>query len=247
MSAAHAVTAPGALAGRDVVVVGGGSGIGQAVALQAVAAGARVTVMDIDPEALARTAGRLPGSVTVPVDVLDEDAVAAAFAALEAVDHVYVSAGTTQLGSILDGDVDGQLGPLRLRLHGAINVVRAAVPKLPAGGSITLTGGVSTDRPVPGAWVSSVGTAAAEQLARALALDLAPVRFNAVAPGFTDTPMWDAVLGDDKPAVFAQATAGQLTGRLGTADEVAAAVLFLMGNGSVTGEVIHVDGGARLT
>lgn len=72
------------------------------------------------------------------------------------------------------------------------------------------------------------------------------MRFNAVAPGWTDTPMWDAVLGANKAAVFADVAKKQLTGRLSRADEVADAVLFLMRNEAITGEVLHVDGGGRL-
>ena len=95
-------------------------------------------------------------------------------------------------------------------------MVRAAHGLVRPGGSFTFTGGLSSDRPVPGAWVSGIATMATEQLARVLALELAPIRFNAIAPGYTAT------------------------------DEVAQAVLLLMQNEAMTGETIHVDCGARL-
>ncbi len=236
------------LSGQRVVVVGGSSGIGLATAQAAASAGADVVVVARGTDALTRVEATVPGVATAAADVLDEDALRKVAAAYERVDHVYVSAGSTRLGSILDDSpVATQLAALRVRLDGAAQVIRAFHPVLRSDGSVTLTGGVSTDRPVRGAWVSGVGTAAAEQLARVMAVELAPLRFNAVSPGWTDTPMWDAVLGDEKSGVLTEAAAGLLTGRLVTADEVAAAVLFLMTSPSVTGEIVHIDGGGRLT
>ena len=233
---------------QQVIVVGGGSGIGFATAVAAAEAGARVVVVGRSAEGLARAASAVPGARTARADVQDEEALAQLAAGLGIVDHVVVTAGSTRVGALLDREpVPDQLGPLRVRLHGAAHVLRAFHPVMRADGSVTLTGGVSSDRPVRGAWVSSVGTAATEQFARAMALELAPLRVNAVAPGWTDTPMWDAVLGADKDAVLAEAVKGQLTGRIVRPEEVAAAVVWLMSARSVTGEVVHVDGGARLT
>jgi NAD(P)-dependent dehydrogenase (short-subunit alcohol dehydrogenase family) len=234
------------LRGQRVVVVGGGSGIGLAVARAAVALEAQVTVMDVSQEKLVAVKASLPGVDTAVADVTSEASVNEAFAGLAAIDHVYVSAGKTRLGSILEGSVEEQLAPLVLRLWGSVFVTRAAAKKVRPGGSFTFTGGISTDRPVAGAWVSSVATAAAEQLARAMALELAPLRFNAVAPGWTDTPMWDEVLGANKREVFASVSAKLPVRRLSTADEVADAILFAMRNEALTGEVLHVDGGGRL-
>ena len=233
---------------QHVVIVGGGSGIGLAAAVAAADAGARVTVVARRTEGLDRARAAVPTAAVALADVLDEPALAAAAAGAGPVDHVYVAAGGTRLGPLLGGEtVDDQLAAMRVRLHGAAHVVRAFHPVLRADGSVTVTGGLSTARPVAGAWVSSVGTAAGEQFARAMALELAPLRVNAVSPGWTDTPMWDAVLGADKETAFTQARKGQLTGRLVSPEEVAAAVVFLMAAPSITGEVLHVDGGARLT
>ena len=114
------------------------------------------------------------------------------------------------------------------------------------GGSFTFTGGLSSDRPVRGAWVSGVATMATEQLARVLALELAPLRFNAIAPGYTDTPMWDRIFPENGVRALSDVTKTHPIPRLVTADEVAQAVMLLMQNGAMTGETIHVDCGARL-
>jgi NAD(P)-dependent dehydrogenase (short-subunit alcohol dehydrogenase family) len=233
---------------QHVVIVGGSSGIGLATAHAAHRAGASITLIARTEATLRLGAAQLPGAAIAVADVLDETRLAAAFAGLGQVDHVVNTAGTTKLGSLLDPEpVDEQLDALRTRLVGSANVVRAAHRSLRADGSIVFTGGISTDRPVRGAWVSSVGTAAAEQLARALALELAPLRVNAVSPGWTDTPLWERVLGHQRDAVLEGAIGGHLTGRIVDPQHVADAIVLLMANPSITGEIIHVDAGARLT
>jgi NAD(P)-dependent dehydrogenase (short-subunit alcohol dehydrogenase family) len=234
------------LQGQQVVVLGGGSGIGLAVARQALARGAAVTIAGRSETRLRAAAEELGAVATVALDVTDPALVQELFAGLPRVDHVYFAAGGTQLSNILEGDVEAQLAPLMTKLWGAVHVIRAAVPRMASGGSLTFTGGLSTDRPVQGAWVSGVATAAAEQLARVMALELAPLRVNAVSPGYTDTPMWDGVLGAAKRDVLDGVAARLPVRRIATPDEVAAAVLLLMSNRSMTGAVIHVDGGARL-
>lgn len=234
-----------------VVVVGGSSGIGLAVAAGALQRGARVTLMGRSADRLDRALTQQlqgnPSARVMPVDVTDESAVQRAFTGVDAPDHVYVSAARFVGGSVLDSDMGSLRAALEARLWGAVHVVRAAAPRmLGPGGSFVFTGGVSTDRPAKGAWPTAVGTAAAEQLARCLALELAPLRFNAIAPGWTDTPMWDGLLGTAKAETFAAIAGRTPTGRLVAVDEAAQAVLLLMANRALNAEVLHVDGGLRL-
>lgn len=234
------------LKGKNVIIIGGSSGMGLATARLAFQQGASVTITGTT-EAGATQAAATIGAVAAHVlDVADEAGVNQFFAQFSAIDHVYVAAGVTKLSHILEGNVTEQLMPFNVRALGSIYVVRAAATKIQAGGSFIFTGGVSTDRPVKGAWVSGIGTSTAEQLARVLALELAPIRFNAVSPGWTDTPMWDTVLGENKQAVLDGVAQTLPVGRIARPDEVAEAVVFLMRNESVTGEIIHIDGGGRL-
>lgn len=234
------------LSGQHIVIVGGSRGIGLATGSLAKQLGAEVTLISRDLEKLNLVAQQIDGVRTAVADFSDETAITTAFADLPPIDHVYVAAGSFVGGHVLEGNMADFRRAVDTRVWGSVHVVRAAVPKMNGSGSLTLTGGLSTDRPVAGAWATAVATAATEQLARALALELAPIRVNAVSPGWTDTPMWDSVLGQQKQTVFGQVAAQVLAKRLSTAEEVAQAVIFLMGSGTITGEVIHIDSGHRL-
>lgn len=233
-----------------IMVVGGSSGIGRAAVLLALDAGARVTVIARSRVRLdALLAARPDGTLAVhAADINDPLAVQQVFRSVAPVSHMLVTAGSFVGGGFQDAGVDpaDAIDRALLRITGAVHVVRAAAKSMSAGGSIVLTGGVSTSRPVAGAWATAVGTAAAEQLARALALELKPIRVNAISPGWTDTPMWDSVLGASKLAKFESVASSIPTGAIATPGEVAEAALFLMNNPSVNGEVLHVDGGQRL-
>ncbi len=231
---------------QHVVIVGGSQGIGLATGSLAQQLGAEVTLVSRDAAKLRRAVEQMAGVRTAIADFADEASIHAAFADLPTIDHVYVAAGSFVGGHVLEGDMADFRRAIDTRVWGSVNVVRAAVPKMNRAGSLTFTGGLSTDRPVAGAWATSVATAATEQLARALALELAPIRVNAVAPGWTDTPMWDNILGAGKQEAFSGVATKVPMKRLSTAEEVASAVLFLMRSGTITGEVIHIDSGHRL-
>ena len=235
-----------ALEGERVVVVGGSSGIGLETARQALAAGASVTIAGRSEDRLRRAAADLGGTVrSVVADVTDDGSVKALFDGETRVDHVFLPAGELKPGGgdVLGADLSALRSILESRLLGVVHVVRRARPKM-AGGSITLMSGLYANRPAPGAAIGAAAVAAIDGITRALALDLAPIRVNAVAPGLIDTPLWDS-FGPQREAILAQATALPV-GRIGRPDEVAAAVLLLMSNGFITGTVLAIDGGGSL-
>jgi NAD(P)-dependent dehydrogenase (short-subunit alcohol dehydrogenase family) len=110
-----------------------------------------------------------------------------------------------------------------------------------------LTSGTIGVRPTPGAALMASGAGAIEALARGLAVELAPVRVNAVRPGPIRTPMHDTVPEEQREALFTAIARRTLTKGLGEADQIAATHLYLMENGYVTGTVLTVDGGFSLT
>ncbi len=231
---------------QQVVIIGGSEGIGLAVAKAARSLGAQVLAVSRTKEKLEAARNAVSGLEIRVADINDTRSIQEVFSALSSVDHIYIAAGSIKIGSPLDHPIKDFRQKFDERIWGSIDVVRAAHSLVRPGGSFTFTGGLSSDRPVPGAWVSGIATMAAEQLARVLALDLAPVRFNAIAPGYTDTPMWDTIFPENGAQALNDVANKQPVPRLVTADEVAQAVLLLMQNEAITGETIHVDCGARL-
>ena len=231
---------------QQIVIIGGSEGIGLAVAKAARALGARVLAVSRTKAKLEAARNAVSGLEIRVADINNNASIVEVFSELSAVDHVYIAAGSSKAG----GPLDNPLGEFRHkfdeRLWGSIDVVRAAHRLMRPGGSFTFTGGVSSDRPVSGAWVNGIGTMAAEQLARVLALELPPIRFNAIAPGYTDTPMWDQIFAANRVRALSDATKKYPIPRPVTADEAAQAVMLLMQNEAMTGETIHIDCGARL-
>ena len=235
------------LKGKRVIVIGGSSGIGRAVSQQASELGAEVILTGLSTGHAEQTAAEIGSNVVgKQLDINDESLVTAFFNSIEDIDHIFIAAGSTKLGAVTEGSLEENMRAFDTRILGSLRVVRAAVDKMNPHGSIIFTGGISTDRPISGAWVSGLATSTAEQLARVLVRELPEIRFNAIAPGYTDTPMWDKILGENKEQVLSEVAESLPVRKIASPEEVASAVIFLMSNHSVTGEVIHIDGGGRL-
>jgi NAD(P)-dependent dehydrogenase (short-subunit alcohol dehydrogenase family) len=235
------------LAGQTVVVIGGSSGIGLATARAARDAGADVVITGRSPQRLETAAAGLGDTVrAVALDALDEAGTATLFEELPIVHHVFVSAGTVGAGP-LSAPTERLRPLLDTRLWGSVFAVRAAAPKMTDGGSITLCSGVSSMRPRRGGSpVSAASAGAVEALARNLAVELAPVRVNTIIPGLVDTPLVATLFGEGHQAAMEAAGKSLPVGRVGQPEDLADAVLFLMGNGYVTGINLVVDGGRLL-
>lgn len=235
------------LHGRSVVIFGGTSGIGLAAATQAKAAGAQVIVVGSDPDRAARAAAENGLAGWRAADVTRSETIAAAVADTPHVDHLVLLAGSFVAGRILDADVDHLRRAFDERIWAAVHVIRTLGDRLAADGSITLISGSLADRPnAYGTAVLAAASAAMEAFARGLALELAPRRVNALSPGPVDTPLLSRTLGPGRDAYVASLTEKLPLHRLGTAEQAAAAVLFLMSNSFMTGETLHIDGGSRL-
>ena len=235
-----------ALDGRKIVVVGGASGIGFAVATAALDAGARVVIASRQPSsveaALKRLGGGAEGSA---VDVNDEGDVQRFFEGLGPFDHLVFTAGDWGAGvgaSLRELDLTAARGVFAVRFWGALAVVKHGCGAIGSGGSITLTDGMLAHRPMKGAAVSTAMLGAIEHLTRALAVDLAPIRVNAVCPGLVLTER-NARMPEEMVRRF---TARAPLARGGSPAEVAQAYLYLMRGGYTTGQVLRVDGGSSI-
>ena len=233
--------------GQHIIIIGGSSGIGKAVAEKCQQLGANVTITSRSLSKAVEVAQELGDSIQgKQLDINYEADIKKFFNSYKKIDHIYIAAGATKLGSLMDEAVEDSMQAFDTRILGSLKVIQSAVSKIPDLGSITFTGGVSTARPIKGAWVSGLATSTAEQLSRVMVMEFPHIRFNAVSPGWTDTPMWDEILGDSKAQVFSEIAEKLPTKKIVTPNEVANAVVFLMSNQSITGEIIHIDGGARL-
>jgi NAD(P)-dependent dehydrogenase (short-subunit alcohol dehydrogenase family) len=232
------------LQGAHVVVIGGSSGIGLATAKLARQAGATLTIAGRSQDKLRQAQQQLGEVRTVAADITHEADVGQVFEGLSRVDHVVVAAGTIQNGRIVDNDLATLRRIIDERIWGVIYVVRHAAPKMTQG-SITFTSGGLSSRPRVGSAMLTTALAGVEAMTPALALELAPIRVNTVTPGLIDTPLLHHTYGAEREAIMANRAAVLPGKRVGTAEEVAQAMLMLMTNAYITGEVLHIDGGGR--
>ena len=232
---------------RTVVIFGGTSGIGLATAQHAKAVGAKVIVVGFNAEGAERVATENAFAGWRAADVTRPDTIAAALADIPQVDHLVLLAGTFVAGKILEAEVDYLKRAFDERIWAAVHTLRALGDRLAKDGSVTFISGALADRPsAQGTAVLAAASAAMEAFARGLALELAPVRVNTLSPGTTDTPLLARTLGTHRDVYVAALTEKLPQRRLGTAEEAGAAIVFLMTNGFMNGETLHVDGGSRL-
>src|SRR5216683_4170005 len=177
------------LTDAQVLLIGGSSGIGLATAVAAAAAGASVTIASRSKIKLDTALGSIRGTRrAVVLDTRDQSALGRFFMAEGPRDHVVVSAAQTPTGPVRTLDLADAEAAMESKFWGAYRVARAA--KIKDGGSLTFISGFLSVRPSAGAVLQGAINAALEALARGLALELAPIRVNAVSPGLIATPLW---------------------------------------------------------
>ncbi len=236
------------LEGKRIIVLGGSSGIGLAVAQAAAEQGGSVVIASSRQARVDEALATLPaGSEGQALDLGDEAAVAAFFAKLGAFDHLVYTAGESlQLGALATTDLDTARGFFGIRYWGALIAAKHGAPLIRPGGSITFTSGLAADRPRAGWALGASICGAMEGLTRALAVELAPIRVNIVSPGIVKSPLWSNMTEADREALYRQAGERLLVGHAGESEEVAEAYLYAMRQTYGTGQVIAVDGGGRL-
>jgi NAD(P)-dependent dehydrogenase (short-subunit alcohol dehydrogenase family) len=230
---------------QRVVVIGGTSGIGFAVADAAARAGAEVVVAARTQEKLDRAVSRLPAGTTGrPLDVTDEDSVGHFFSDLGEFDHLVYTAGDhLRMQALNDISVAKAKGCFDTLYWGALTAAKHAAPGIRAAGSMVFTSGVIAVHPAPATLVQAGVAGAVESMIRTLAVELAPVRVNGVRLG--PVPTVPSSLPNEEELY--RVLAGQLlTGRVGTPAEAAAAYLYLLRGTFTTGAILPADGGYTL-
>lgn len=239
------------IANSKILIAGGSSGMGLALAGRCLADGAEVIVVGRDEGRLEQAGKGLQNPTTlqmVAADITREDQVAELFGKLGRLDHIVSTAadieGAYELLPSLDLKAARRV--VESKLFGPLLLAKYGAPLLSAGGSITFTSGIAAYRPAARGSVVAAVNAALEGLVRALAVELAPLRVNAVSPGWVDTPIWAFVAGDRKEETLRAMAERLPAGRVGRPEDIADAIRFLMGNAFTTGTVLHVEGGHRL-
>ena len=234
------------LLGQIVVVIGGSSGIGLETARRARAKGAKVIVAARNPERLKHAATEIDALSTASFDATDPVAIERFFHDLPTIDHVLVTAGRPYYARLVDmnfttiRDIFGQ------HLLQALYVARYASSKVRPGGTLIFLGGTGARRPAVGLSIASAMTAAFPALIASLALEIAPVRVNLIAPGFVDTPLSAELLGDQLERRRNQLRSTLPIGRVIGPADVAALAVHIMTNTALTGATYDIDGGQQL-
>jgi NAD(P)-dependent dehydrogenase (short-subunit alcohol dehydrogenase family) len=230
-----------------VLVVGGTSGIGLGVARAVADRGATPIVVSRRQSSVDRALAELPdGARGATVDLTDPGALDRLVEEVGDVDHLVYTAGESlELAPLTDLTPEVINGFFQTRFIGAVSAVRVFGPRLRAGGSVTLTSGTAAWQPGFGALPVSV-CGAMNALTTALAVELAPLRVNAVAPGLIRTPLWDAMSEADRGALYDQESQRVPLGRIGEVEDVARAYVYCMEQTFSTGTVLTVEGGTLL-
>ena len=238
----------GNLEDKRVVILGGSSGIGLAVAENAAGMGAEVVIASSNADrvrtAVAAIGGKAQGQA---VDLSDEQAIQDFIEKSGPIDHLVFTAGDTlQLDDLAAMDLQKARRAFELRYWAAVAAAKYASPRIRKGGSIVLTTGVAGQRPRKG-WVLAASVCGSvEALTRALAVELAPIRVNAVCPGVVRSNLWQNMSEEAREQFYRSVGEQLLVGRVGEVEDIAQSYLYLMQEGYSTGQIVVVDGGAVL-
>jgi NAD(P)-dependent dehydrogenase (short-subunit alcohol dehydrogenase family) len=230
---------------RKVLVVGRGSGIARAITLLIRAEGAEVVVAGRDKDRLgAEYLDR--GIAAERVDLTDDASILALAERVGTIDHVVSTASARARGTLADLERASLRLSLDTKVLGPLMLAKYLAPQMNPNGSIVLFSGVNAFKVNVGYLGVAVTNGAVDFLTRSLAVELAPIRVNAISPGVIDTGAWDPMGERGKRAFFEEVSSANPAGRIGTVDDVAQAVLFAMNNTFLTGVTLKIDGGEPL-
>lgn len=233
------------LKNKRVVVIGGSSGIGFATAMLAVQEKAQVVIASRSLKKLQKAKEKIGKNVTFKcIDMLDEGMVRDFFSELGAFDHLQLPGSEAASGPFLELPTDVAKNSFDSKFWGVYNVAKYAAPHLQPSGSITFFSGKLSQRPLgQGTAIFSAINSAVEGLARALAVELSPLRVNVIAPGITKTELFAKFSQKEREEFFAKTCEQLVIKRPAEPDEIAKAAIYLMKSTYTTGSTLFVDGG----
>lgn len=233
---------------EKAVIIGGTSGIGLAAARRLREKGLEVIAAGRDAERAAKAAEENPGLTVARVDATSGTQIEAFFRSHAVIDHLILSVtGTKGAGKLNQLSVEELREGFELKFFAQFQAAQLAIPFLQPRGSLTFVSAISARAAHAGTAGLAAINGAIEAMVKPLARELAPLRVNAVSPGVVETPWWDRLAPEMRRKLLTESAAATLVGRNGTADDLADAIAFLTGNSFVTGTILEVDGGLRLS
>jgi NAD(P)-dependent dehydrogenase (short-subunit alcohol dehydrogenase family) len=229
---------------RSVLVVGRAGGIARATAVAVQAAGGQVIAAGRNRDELKAAYHDTVDVETI--DLTDEDSIAGLASRLGTVDHVVSTASARVRGPVRELDPAPVMLSLATKVIGPLMLVKHFEPRMPRDGSFVLLSGIRSRRPTPGSSAVTATNGAVDAMTRALALELAPIRVNAISPGTIDTGAYDGLGETAKAELYRTRERHNPVRRMGTSEDIASAVVFALTNTFLTGAVIPVDGGEPL-
>jgi NAD(P)-dependent dehydrogenase (short-subunit alcohol dehydrogenase family) len=236
--------------GQRVVIIGASAGIGEAAARAFAARGAAVTITGRSKERLDKAAQRIGHPVlAAELDATSREALEAFFATTATIDHLVLTAspGAVGVGPVAALDEAALRQAFDGKFFAHVKAIQAALPRLRQDGSVTMVTAASARAAFPGTAGIAAVNGALETIVAPLAVELAPLRVNAVSPGVIDTHWWNAMPEDQRRAYFDSVAAVSPVRRVGKPDDVADAIVYLAGAGFITGIVLECTGGFNLT
>jgi NAD(P)-dependent dehydrogenase (short-subunit alcohol dehydrogenase family) len=229
---------------NGAIIVGGTQGLGLMLAEIMAARGDNVTIAGRDQQRAEAVAKKLGSNVRgISIDLTKPHSIAKSLADVGPLRHVVLSAIQRDMNTARDYDIDRAINLVTLKLVGYTEVIHSLLPKLTDDSSIVLFGGLAKERPYPGSTTVSAINGAVSTMVHTLAVELAPIRVNAIHPGIIgDSPAWS-----EKQETIDRVLARTPTKRLATMKDVAGATLFLLENQSVNGVNLNIDNGWLLT
>ncbi|RAL24301.1 short chain dehydrogenase [Thermoflavimicrobium daqui] len=235
------------LQGKRVVVLGGSSGMGLATAQAVVHQGGHVVIASRSEEKLKKAQEQIRKNVEIiTLDVTNEHDMENFFQKIGKFDHLVSTAAGGPTGNFLDLPIQDAKKTFAAKYWGQYFAAKYGAPFIKDGGSITFCTGVLARKPAKGFSILSTINGGIEALARALAVELSPIRVNVVSPGIVDTPLYDKMSSEEREDYFVSIANQVPVKRVGKPEDVAEAFLYLMTNSFTTGTTLHVDGGYSL-
>lgn len=236
------------LKGKKILIIGGSSGIGLAIAKQSLECGAQVTIASRSKDKLDKANNELNNAAqTHVVDLTDDASIQSLFDTVGSIDHLQITGSEVSFGELDTLSIDDARRSFDSKFWGAYTAVKIGHHQISKKGSITLFSGAASQKPNKSSVALTSLNSAVEGLGRALSIALAPVRVNVISPGITMTPLFEAMGQQVIDQVLDTYSPSLLVKRYATADEVAKTAIYLMNNDYATGNVEMISGGLSVT